>query len=134
MFFTIIKMPYKNYYQILGVNKDASQEEIKAAYRNLSKKYHPDLNNGDPEAEKRFKEINEAYQALNRKNNHSRFNMNGNYRTRWDNMVRNFRNDSLHHEQDLHDYIKELEEIVESFIKEKPNSILYKFLKAFFDL
>ena len=51
----------KDYYKILGVNKDASQEEIKRAYRLLAQKYHPDKAGGD---EKKFKEINEAYQIL----------------------------------------------------------------------
>ena len=51
----------KNYYDVLGVNKNASQDEIKKAYRNLSKKYHPDRNGGD---DSKFKEINEAYDTL----------------------------------------------------------------------
>ena len=51
----------KNYYDILGVNKNASQDDIKKAYRNLSKKYHPDRNGGD---DSKFKEINEAYDTL----------------------------------------------------------------------
>ena len=51
----------KNYYDILGVNKNASQDEIKKAYRSLSKKYHPDRNGGD---DIKFKEINEAYDTL----------------------------------------------------------------------
>ncbi len=54
----------KDYYAILGVEKTASQDEIKRAYRELAKKYHPDKNPGDPEAEERFKEINEAYAVL----------------------------------------------------------------------
>lgn len=56
-------MEYKDYYKILGVAKDASQEEIKRAYRKLARKYHPDVSK-DPEAELRFKEIGEAYEVL----------------------------------------------------------------------
>jgi len=54
----------RNYYEILGVKKDASQEDIKRAYRKLARKYHPDLNPGDKVAEQKFKEINEAYEVL----------------------------------------------------------------------
>jgi len=54
----------KDYYKILGINKNASQEEIKKAYKKLALKYHPDRNKGNKEAEKKFKEINEAYQVL----------------------------------------------------------------------
>ena len=55
---------YKDYYKILGVSKNATQDEIKRAYRKLAAKYHPDRNPGDKTAEERFKEINEAYQVL----------------------------------------------------------------------
>lgn len=57
-------MAGKDYYKILGVSKNASQEEIKKAYRRLALKYHPDRNKGNKEAEERFKEINEAYAVL----------------------------------------------------------------------
>ncbi|SHE30763.1 molecular chaperone DnaJ [Caldanaerobius fijiensis DSM 17918] len=54
----------KDYYEILGVDRNASQDDIKKAYRKLAKKYHPDMNPGDKEAEQKFKEINEAYEVL----------------------------------------------------------------------
>lgn len=57
-------MQYRDYYQILNVNKTASQDEIKKAYRKLAREYHPDVNPDDPNAEEKFKDINEAYQVL----------------------------------------------------------------------
>ena len=54
----------KNYYEVLGVDKKASQDEIKSAYRKLAKKYHPDFNPGDKDAAEKFKEINEANSVL----------------------------------------------------------------------
>lgn len=53
-----------NWYQVLEVSQQASEEEIKASYRKLAKKYHPDAHPGDKECEKRFKEISEAYSIL----------------------------------------------------------------------
>ena len=54
----------KDYYELLGVNRSASADEIKKAYRKLAMKYHPDRNQGDKEAEAKFKEISEAYEVL----------------------------------------------------------------------
>jgi curved DNA-binding protein len=54
----------KEYYRTLGLNRDASQEEVKKAYRRFALRYHPDRNRGDSEAEKKFKEIGEAYAVL----------------------------------------------------------------------
>ena len=57
-------MDFKDYYATLGVPKTASDKEIKAAFRKLARKYHPDVNPGDKSAEARFKEINEANEVL----------------------------------------------------------------------
>jgi molecular chaperone DnaJ len=57
-------MTNKDYYKILGVTKDSSPEEIKKAFRQLARKYHPDVNPGDKQAEEKFKEINEAFQVI----------------------------------------------------------------------
>jgi len=57
-------MPGRDYYTILGVGRNATEKEIKQAYRRLARKYHPDVNPGDKSAEARFKEINEAYEIL----------------------------------------------------------------------
>jgi molecular chaperone DnaJ len=54
----------KDYYEILGVSRDATQDDIKKAYRKLARKYHPDVNQNDPKAEEKFKEIKEAYDVL----------------------------------------------------------------------
>lgn len=63
----------KDYYNTLGVNRDASDEEIKRAYRSLAKKYHPDKNPGNKEAEDKFKDVNEAYEVLSDKKKRSEF-------------------------------------------------------------
>ncbi|MBX3001441.1 MAG: DnaJ domain-containing protein [Caldilineaceae bacterium] len=57
-------MDYKDYYQILGVSKNADEAEIKKVYRKLARQFHPDVNPGDKNAEQRFKEISEAYTVL----------------------------------------------------------------------
>ena len=54
---------FKDYYAILGLNKTASSDEIKKTFRKLARKYHPDMNPGNKEAEARFKEVNEAYEV-----------------------------------------------------------------------
>lgn len=57
-------MPKKDFYEVLGVSRNASQEEIKKAYKRLARQYHPDRNKGDKTAEERFKDVAEAYQVL----------------------------------------------------------------------
>ena len=57
-------MADQDYYEVLGVSRDASDEDIKKAYRRLAMKYHPDRNNGDKAAEEKFKQVGEAYAVL----------------------------------------------------------------------
>ena len=66
-------MAKADYYEILGINKDASEAEIKSAFRKAAKQYHPDLHPGDAEAEKKFKEVNEAYEVLSDKEKRARY-------------------------------------------------------------
>ena len=63
----------RDYYEVLGISKNASEDEIKKAYRGLAKKYHPDMNPGDKEAEVKFKEVNEAYAVLSDSEKRSKY-------------------------------------------------------------
>ena len=63
----------RDYYEVLGLQKGASEDELKQAFRKLSRKYHPDFNPGDKEAEEKFKEINEAYEVLSDPDKKSRY-------------------------------------------------------------
>jgi len=66
-------MAGKDYYQILGVDRKASERDIKQAYRKLARQYHPDVNPGDKAAEEKFKQINEAYEVLSDKENRQKY-------------------------------------------------------------
>lgn len=76
-------MEYKDYYKILGVERNASLDEIKKAYRRLALKYHPDRNPGDKQAEEKFKEINEAYQVLSDPEKRARYDQLSDSYARW---------------------------------------------------
>ena len=68
----------KNYYDVLGVSKDATDQEIKTAFRKLARKYHPDRNKNDETAKKKFEEINEAYEVLSNKEKRKNYDNYGN--------------------------------------------------------
>ncbi len=70
---------FRNYYEILGVNRDIESDEIKRAYRRLARTYHPDMNPGNKEAEERFKDINEAYEVLSDPDRRARYDKFGNF-------------------------------------------------------
>lgn len=66
-------MAFIDYYKILGIDKNASADDVKKAYRKLARKYHPDMNPNDKEAEKKFKEINEANEVLSNTENRAKY-------------------------------------------------------------
>ncbi|MBA4379598.1 MAG: molecular chaperone DnaJ [Anaerolinea sp.] len=76
-------MEYKDYYKILGVERSATGADLKRAYRNLAKQYHPDRNPGDKKAEERFKEINEAYEVLSDAQKRARYDQLGDSYSGW---------------------------------------------------
>jgi curved DNA-binding protein len=76
-------MEYKDYYKVLGVERNASEADIKSAFRKLALKYHPDRNQGNPGAEEKFKEINEAYEVLSDKQKRARYDQLGESYSTW---------------------------------------------------
>jgi curved DNA-binding protein len=76
-------MEYKDYYKTLGVDRKASEEEVKRAYRKLAMKFHPDRNPNNPQAEEKFKEINEAYQVLSDAEKRQRYDQLGDSYSNW---------------------------------------------------
>ena len=76
-------MEYKDYYETLGVSRDADEKEIKRAFRKLARQCHPDVNPGDAGAEERFKEINEAYEVLSDPEKRSKYDQLGSEWNRW---------------------------------------------------
>jgi curved DNA-binding protein len=76
-------MEYKDYYKILGVDRNADEKEIKKAYRRLARQYHPDVNPGDKAAEARFKEINEANEVLSDPEKRRKYDALGQQYQRW---------------------------------------------------
>lgn len=79
-------MDYKDYYKTLGVGKGADEKEIKRAFRRLARQHHPDVNPDDPQAEERFKEINEAYEVLSDPEKRSKYDRLGADWQRWQGM------------------------------------------------
>lgn len=76
-------MEYKDYYKTLGVERNASAEEIKKTFRKLAMKYHPDRNKGNKEAEEKFKDINEAYEVLSDPKKRARYDQLGSSYSQW---------------------------------------------------
>jgi DnaJ-class molecular chaperone len=79
-------MRAKDYYQILEVGRNATEKDIKKAYRRLARKYHPDVNPGNKEAERKFKEISEAYEVLSDKDKRAQYDQFGHLGADWSRM------------------------------------------------
>ena len=81
-------MEYKDYYKILGVDRNASEKDVKRAYRRLARQFHPDVNPDDKQAEEKFKEINEAYQVLSDTKKRAKYDQLGASWQQWQRMGR----------------------------------------------
>ncbi len=79
-------MEYRDYYAVLGVERNASEKDIKKAYRRLARQYHPDVNPGDTEAEEKFKQINEAYEVLSDAQKRQKYDQIGSSYQQWQRM------------------------------------------------
>src|SRR5512135_2505008 len=76
-------MEYKDYYKSLGVERNATEAEIKSAFRKLALQFHPDRNQGNKQAEEKFKEINEAYEVLSDTQKRARYDQLGDSYSNW---------------------------------------------------
>tara|TARA_B100000700_G_C15051850_1_gene860669 strand:- start:972 stop:1913 length:942 start_codon:yes stop_codon:yes gene_type:complete len=92
---------YKDYFKSLNLDRSATSYQIKAAFRNLARKYHPDLNPNDLEAEEKFKEINEAYEVLSDPTKRKKYEQYGKY---WENSSDQFRSNYVNGEFDFSRY------------------------------
>ena len=79
-------MEYRDYYQILGIDRNASNKDIQKAFRRLARQYHPDVNPGDKYAEERFKEISEAYEVLSDEKKRKKYDQLGHSYRQWEQM------------------------------------------------